>query len=506
MLYDKDKEMVEEYAPQQVGLIDKFLGVSGHKQRTLSKEFPGYKIALFCKAMTEVSKGYNVRAIFGLRYGRLDSPIYSYLTVGRGNREELLVAGFQLLRTDKGEKLVTQTYPTFRGIGLDFRYRKEDNELALTFLAKIEKYMIEHNFYKGEKITPAGEFLPIPKLTFEDIKLDEDKKTAIKVGALEFFSKREIYEKNDIPYKRGLIFTGLPGTGKTYTGKILLSQSESTFIWVTSDMVRYAEDVKYLYNMARDLAPCILFMEDLDDFLESSRAVDSIKTQMDGLQSVDGICTILCTNYPERLPQALIDRPSRFDDIIVFNLPDENLRYEILLQLSKNMNIKDKERSLKHIASKSEELTGAHLKEILVFSILLAANDNNREEIRLEDLQKALKKVLRTRDIVNNEIKSKSVEDILDIIKTEKEKDKTKKKEVRAIIIEERRIIKEILICPYCRDIMDGSSIEYSTKYSALYHVPCGEDKLMCWPSELGQSDKTIKFMKKVREEENRGV
>lgn len=499
MLHDEDKEMVESYAPKQIGLIDKFLGVPGHKQRTLNKDFPGYKTALFCKAMGEVSKGYNVRAIFNLMYGQLDSPTYSYLTVGRGNREELLVSGYRLLRTKEGKKLVVYTCPTFCGMGLYFQYRKEDNELALTFLKEIETYMKEHNFYKGEKITPAGEFLPILNMTFDDIKLSEDKKTAIKVGALEFFAKKEIYEKNDIPYKRGLIFTGLPGTGKTHTGKILLSQSKSTFIWVTSDMVCSSHDVKYLYNMARDLAPCILFMEDLDDFLASSRAVDSIKTQMDGLQSVEGICTILCTNYPERLPKALIDRPSRFDDIIVFNLPDETLRYEILLQLSKNMNIKDREVALKYVASNSEDLTGAHLKEVLVFGILLAANDNNREEIRLGDLKKALDKVLRTRDIVNNEIKAKSIEEILDIVKAETGKDEKKKKEVRTIIIESRKVTKNTLICPYCRDIMPESSIGYSEKHGELYHSPCGEDKSMCWPSEQGRCDKTIKLIEKFK-------
>jgi ATP-dependent 26S proteasome regulatory subunit len=275
--------------------------------------------------------------------------------------------------------------------------------------------MAENNFYKGEKIDAAGQFLPIPELDFDSIKLPEDKKQAIKVGALEFFKKKDIYDKNNIPWKRGLIFTGRPGTGKTHMGKILMKNAECTFIWVTSNMCSDSHDVKYIFRMALELAPVIIFMEDLDGFLSYDSNIATLKTQMDGMENVNGICTILCTNFPDRLPKALINRPSRFDEIVIFELPDENIRYQILKSIGEPMLIKDKDNILLEVAKATEGLTGAHLKEILVYSLLLAA-DEGREEINNIDLSKAVEKV-KGNTKLNDQLKEISVKSIMDELK-----------------------------------------------------------------------------------------
>jgi hypothetical protein len=412
-----DKSIEEGFLPRRLSIIDKFLKEKPHKQRSLSKGFPGFKAALFFKAVSEIVKeSYKTHSIFNLCMGELCSPTYSYLEVGRDNREELLIAGYRLVESKDNRKLAVFVEPGRVNMFLNLIYSEKDSDLAIEFLKSVEKYMEEHNFYKGEKITAAGTFLPIPNLDFDDVKLTEDMKQAIKVGALEFFKKREVYNKNNIPYKRGLIFTGQPGTGKTLTGKILMAQSKCTFIWVTSDMVRWPEDVKYIYSMAKELAPCILFMEDLDRYLERSGAVDVIKTQMDGLESVDGICSILCTNYPDKLPKALLDRPSRFDEVIIFELPDKQLRYDILSKIAEPMSIIDKEKSLLKIAEKSEGLTGAHLKEVLIFALLLAA-DSDRETIEYNDLERSLNKVLRTREIINDKINTLDVKNLIEQLK-----------------------------------------------------------------------------------------
>jgi len=467
----KDEEAIDisEFEPSKAGIIDKFLGTKPHKRRTLHKAFPGFKAALFFKAVTEILKDYRVYSVFNLSRGELAAPTYSYLSVGRDKREELLIEGYRLVKKDNN-KIVVFVEPGMRSMMLDIYYPEDKSDFALAFLKDVEKYMEENNFYKGEKITPAGEFLPIPNLTFDDVKLPKEKKEAIRVGALEFFKKKEIYDKNNIPYKRGLILTGLPGTGKTLTGKILLAQSDCTFIWVTSDMVCYSEDVKYLYDMAKELAPCILFMEDLDDYLEKNSSIGVIKTQMDGLTLVDGICTILCTNYPDRLPKALLDRPSRFDEVIVFNLPDKQLRYEILAKLAIPMNIENKNECLLSIAEKSEELTGAHLKEILVYALLLSADDG-RDIVKFADLEKALKKVLKTKEMVNGKIGLKSMEEIVKIVKKGLAGEDTE--EARKVKVHVMHITRKIWECPYCHNEIDGKNIDYDDEVEKYYHKPC---------------------------------
>jgi hypothetical protein len=414
---NSDEKLVESYLPKDPGLIARFLSTKAHKQRTMHKSLSAYKAALFFKAADEISKDYDLRAIFDLGHGGISAPSYAYLEVGRDKREELLVTGMRFLVKDSIPLAIYVT-PGWGTVDLYVMYNEKHSEQAINFVTSLETYMKENNFYKGEKINAIGQFLPIPDLDFDSIKLPAEKKQAIKVGALEFFNKQEIYEKNKIPFKRGLIFTGLPGTGKTHTGKILMNKSECTFIWVTSDMVDRSSDIRRLFKMAKELAPSILFMEDLDDFLEYSCGVDSLKTQMDGMDDVEGICTILCTNFPDRLPKALIDRPSRFDDIIIFELPDENLRYQILAKIAEPMDIETKEDTLKEIAKNTEGLTGAHLKEILVYSVLLAA-DSDRTVININDLNKAVEKV-KGNTKLNDKLREISVKGLILEIKKSK--------------------------------------------------------------------------------------
>jgi hypothetical protein len=409
-----EEALIDAYIPKDSGIVANFLCTKPHKIRSMGKSYPGYKSALFFKAVNEVVKDYDVRAVFDLSYGQVVSPSYSYLEVGRGKREELLITGMRFLIKDK-KALAIYVCPGWGAVDLYMSYNEKDSELSINFMEQVDKYMAENNFYKGEKIDAAGQFLPIPELDFDSIKLPEDKKQEIKIGALEFFKKKEIYDKNRIPFKRGLIFTGLPGTGKTHMGKILLKNAECTFIWVTNNMCSDGYDVKHIFKMALELAPVIIFMEDLDGFLSFDSNVATLKTQMDGLENVNGICTILCTNFPDRLPKALINRPSRFDSVIIFELPDENIRYQILRSIAEPMLIKDKDSILLEVAKATEGLTGAHLKEIIVYSLLLAA-DEGREEINHLDLSKAVEKV-KGNTKLNDQLKEISVKSIMDGLK-----------------------------------------------------------------------------------------
>ena len=381
-----------------------------YNQKITSQNYSYFKLALISKAVKDFQEedGWICNDILNLDpySGNRTRPVYSKLPTSRIRTEELLVDGFYCL--DKGdEKLVVGIKPYMSSFGVEVYSNNSSEDLADIFIEGFEKHASENNFLKGEKITPAGKFLAIPETTFSDVKLKKDKKQAIKIGVLEFFKKKDIYANNKLPFKRGLIFAGEPGTGKTLVGKSLMKESTNTFIWVTAaDLVNNWGDMDSkafgrLLSMAQELAPSVLFAEDIDDYLEAKSSVDTIKTQMDGLDSMDGVVTVLCTNYPERIPKSLIDRPSRFDDVIIFDLPDEELRYDILDAHLKSVVIKNRKTLLKKIAKESDSLTGSHLKEVAVYSILLASDDG-REEITEKDFNKALDKIKRTRELIQN--------------------------------------------------------------------------------------------------------
>jgi len=405
-------------ANQKNDYISKYLNEISYKQKVTEQTYSYFKLALISKAIKEFQKQDNWKCVEILNinhYGERSRPVYSKLSTSRIKTEELLIDGFYCLEKEDA-KLVIGIRPYFGCFGIAVYSDNSSGQLADNFIDGYEKYAKENNFLKGEKITPQGKFLPIPETQFEDIKLEKDKKQAIKVGALEFFKKKDLYSSNKLPFKRGLIFAGEPGTGKTLVGKALINNTDNTFIWVTaSDLMTHYGDIDSssfgrLLSMAEELAPSILFAEDIDDYFTAKGSIDVIKTKMDGLNSTDGVVTILCTNYPEKIPATLIDRPSRFDDVIIFSLPDENLRYEILNAHLKNTKINNREEVLKKIAKDSEGLTGAHLKEVALYAIILAS-DNGRTEAIEEDFNKALNKVKDTRKLIQTLKAKKEIEE-----------------------------------------------------------------------------------------------
>jgi len=414
------RETEKERTVHSYDKINLFLDCPSHEQKTLQSAFSYFKLSLISKSINKTIEelGYEVTKEINLdSYGNLTRTVYMDLLTSRDTNEELIVDGIKFIKRGT-DKLVVRITPGWGAFYVDIYSRGDSKELAKEFSDKRKEWAEENNFFKGEKITPDGKFLDLTEQSFDDLKIVEDKKKSIKVGALDFFNKKEVYKKNNLPFKRGIIFAGEPGTGKTLTGKILMNNTDSTFIWVTSaDLKDNWGDIdinkfKNLLKMAKELAPCILFAEDIDDYLERKGAIDSIKTQMDGLDSLDGVVTILCTNYPERIPKSLIDRPSRFDDVIEFELPTKDLRYEILLAHTKGIEVENRESTLKEIAQKSEGLTGAHLKEVAIYALLLAT-DAEREQVTKEDLLKALSKVNKTRELIESmEDKKKYVKSI----------------------------------------------------------------------------------------------
>ncbi len=420
---NSDEKLVEQYTARDPGLIARYLGVKKYKMKKMNTVFSAYKKALFCKAVNEVSKTFEERAAFGIDpWGEVITAGFEYVEVGRDNNEELMTEGVRFLLKEDIRLSIATSEDWFGNMHLTVAYKKADAMEAIKFLDDVLVYMKDNNFYIGEKITVSGKFLAREEMDFDAVVLPEINKKAIKVGALDFFQKKDIYTKNNIPYKRGLIFTGVPGTGKTLTGKILMNNCESTFLWVTADVLQEKQHVKHVFDMAKELSPCIIFMEDIDDYLEVEGAVDTLKTQMDGMDSIEGIVTILCTNFPDRLPMALIDRPSRFDDVILFSLPDVDLRFSILSKVGEPMDIENREKILKEIAKETDGLTGAHLKEIMVYALLLSA-DAERDTITEDDLTQALLKVKDTKQTITDKLSEVNVKCLVDEIRKNKESD-----------------------------------------------------------------------------------
>ncbi len=329
--------------------------------------------------------------------GREIPPMYKSIQLKKDLSKTFLTEGTRFYYDDsKNLPLIIQLYPTWGGYQANFITHIKANEFNKALNKQINIYAEENNFLKGEKFSVAGEFLDEQTITLEDLKLTAPVKDKIK-------KLSSLIAKNDPTLdSRGLIFIGPPGCGKTLTGK-LLSKAASTFIWVTakdfSNMgTSYA--MTTAFDLARDLRPSILFMEDIDSYIEYGM-IDLLKTELDGMKLNNGVFTILTSNFPENLPEAIIDRPGRFHDIIYFALPSKDIRKEMLLHFLKE---DIDAQTLETVLKQTESFSGAHIREVCRFAEIIRKEDNRTLS---QSLIQSLEKLIEQRKLIN-EFKNKN--------------------------------------------------------------------------------------------------
>ncbi|KAL8664304.1 MAG: hypothetical protein Q9202_003118 [Teloschistes flavicans] len=174
--------------------------------------------------------------------------------------------------------------------------------------------------------------------TWDDVILEESMKKSI-IGEMEkFFGSEERYKRLKVPWKRGIIYYGPPGNGKTISIKAMmhtlshLPHNPIPTLYVRS-LASYwgPEDaLASIFTEARKQSPCLLVFEDLDSIV-----TDAVRSyflnEIDGLQSNDGILIVGSTNHLERLDPGIAKRPSRFDRKYLFPDPGraERVRYAV---------------------------------------------------------------------------------------------------------------------------------------------------------------------------------
>lgn len=204
---------------------------------------------------------------------------------------------------------------------------------------------------------------------------------------------------------RNILFFGPPGTGKTMMAKALANEANAPFISVKSTKLigehvgDGARKVHELYDKARELAPCIVFIDEFDAIAldrsyqdlrgDVSEIVNALLTELDGIQNNEGVCTIAATNRIEFIDLSI---RSRFEEEIEFKLPSYEDRLEILKRNVKDLPLKISAR-LETIAELSEGLSGRDLVEKVIKATLHRAIVEGKEAIETEDFIASLEKL-----------------------------------------------------------------------------------------------------------------
>ena len=258
----------------------------------------------------------------------------------------------------------------------------------------------------GEKGKVYEETERKTKVKFDDVAgLDEEKQELIEI--VDFLKTPEKFTRMGAKIPRGVLLYGKPGTGKTLIAKAIAGEANVPFISMSgSEFIEMfaglgASRVRKLFEKARKLSPCIVFIDEIDAIgsrrtsnsgaeSENNQTLNQLLVEMDGFSSEETIIVLAATNRPEMLDKALL-RPGRFDRQITIPAPDIKGRLEILKIHAKDKKLAD-DVNLESIAEDTAGFTGAELANILNEGAIIATI-NKHEEIENDDIEEAVKKV-----------------------------------------------------------------------------------------------------------------
>lgn len=179
-----------------------------------------------------------------------------------------------------------------------------------------------------------------------------------------FWSKKEQYDKYALLYKRGIILSGPPGSGKTAAVSILskeLVKAGGIVIYVSDPNV-CAEGLKQLRMIERD-RPLICIFEDIDEMIDHY-GEHGLLALLDGEYQIANVTNLATSNYPDKLAARIINRPSRFDEHVKIDMPNEGSRRQYLKHITRNHPVD--EQVLEKWVRDTDRMSIAHLKEMVV--------------------------------------------------------------------------------------------------------------------------------------------
>jgi cell division protease FtsH len=246
------------------------------------------------------------------------------------------------------------------------------------------------------------------KITFDDVAgIDEAENELVEI--VDFLKTPEKYTRLGGTAPKGVLLVGAPGTGKTLLARAVAGEAGVPFFSMSAaEFVEMivgvgAARVRDLFREARESAPAIIFIDEVDAIgrargqlavagtSEHEQTLQQILTEMDGFSSREGVIVLAATNQPDILDKALL-RPGRFDRRVVVNLPDRAGR-EAILQVHTRKVPLAPDVDLADTASTTPGFSGADLKNLVNEAALLAAR-RNQEKVRREDFMDALEKIV----------------------------------------------------------------------------------------------------------------
>jgi transitional endoplasmic reticulum ATPase len=247
-----------------------------------------------------------------------------------------------------------------------------------------------------------------PNIGWNDIGGLEQTKQRLKEAVEWPIKSPESFKRLGIRPPRGILLYGPPGTGKTLLAKAVAKESEANFIQVKGPSLlsmwvgKSEEGVRKIFERARQVAPCVVFFDEIDSLAGkrgydngtkvTERVLNQLLAEIDGLEGLKDVTIIGATNRPDMLDPALL-RPGRFDRIILVDVPDAESRREIF-KVHLNNTPLEKDVSIEWLVKQTEDFVGADIEALVIEAAMTTLRkDKQSKSVSKKDFEEALSKI-----------------------------------------------------------------------------------------------------------------
>ena len=265
-------------------------------------------------------------------------------------------------------------------------------EIPYETLMKLEVTM--DNFREAMKeVEPSAireVFVEVPDVKWGDVGGLEDIKEELKEAVEWPLKYSDVFKKANTNPPKGILFYGVPGTGKTLLGKAIAAESGVNFISIKGPSLisKYVGEsekaIREVFKIAKQASPTILFFDEIDSIVPrratsstdahvTERVISQFLTEMDGIEELKGVVVLAATNRIDLIDPAIL-RSGRFDVLLEVPKPDEKTREEIFKIHTKNKPLA-KEVDLKELAEKTDGKVGADIESLCRKASMLAIKE-----------------------------------------------------------------------------------------------------------------------------------
>lgn len=304
-------------------------------------------------------------------------------------------------------------FPGDYGHAIRFRFVVADTlAVAEAYFSEVSEHAAEPHdevlvFANGCWNKSPRLFESVQRSRWEDLVLGGGMAERLREDFDRFVAARADFARWGVPWKRGAIFVGPPGNGKTMAIRTLAKHLAMPCLYVQTFVAPRSTEqasIQAVFQRARRTAPCLMVLEDLDS-LVTPDARSFFLNELDGFAANEGILTIASTNHPDRLDPAIVDRPSRFDRKYHFDLPAEAERRRYAATWNRRLPevLRLDDTALDGIAATTEEFSFAYMKELFAASLMRVASGTADLPHLLDALREetgALRQQMKTTNVV----------------------------------------------------------------------------------------------------------